>query len=186
MTAPIALPEVSLSLEELEIRSTRNLQELLGVLTKLFDRYRIDHAVLFSLPSKAWSMDLPLLPLHPALNEAMARAVRLDAHPAADVCARNTGISTLAELGGRFNEPIVEQLVAAFHAAGMRHVYEVPLNRSRDDPFVLEVARIGGPISEAELVELQTIARVIPGKLPLFVRGMPHDCEATDDDLRVR
>lgn len=66
-------------------------------------------------------------------------------------------------------DPEFEALQKVFGAAGMRQVYEMSLGIWRGTRFVLEVARIGRSIIDAELSEIQAATWAIPGKLPTYL-----------------
>lgn len=83
------------------------------------------------------------------------------------------------------NEPMMTKLMRAFREAGMRQVYELPLAARNDVHFVLEVSRFELPIGDIDLAELQSIASIIPGKLPEFLINPPSPT-FKEPELRVR
>lgn len=171
-----AFSEQGAELQTFDLRSAMTLEELLGLAADLLTPYGIDHAVLFCIPSPVHSMMLPLLPVEAELQSMLSSAVRKNAHPAACLGREVSAPKQLSDLGGgEMKDPAFEALQKAFCKAGMRQVYEMSLGNWQGTRYVLEAARIGGSISDAELSELQAIAWAIPGKLPSYLTVAPLD-----------
>ena len=182
-----AISEPSSNLDKFELQTTKTLQNVLDVSASILDRFEISHAVLLYMPSPTHSLTLPLLPVEPELMKQLSNAVHTNTHPAVTARRQFSRPRALSDFATSVaDEPILTQLMTAFRKAGMRQVYELPLVPRQHVRFVLEVARVGAPINEFELSELQSLTSTIPGRLPDFLINSPNIGSTIEAEIRVR
>ncbi len=182
-----AISETSSDLDKFELQTTKTLQNVLDVSASILDRFEISHAVLLYMPSPVHSLTLPLPPVEPGLMKQLSHAVHTNAHPAVTSRRQFGRPRALSDFATSVaDEPVLTQLMTAFRKAGMRQVYELPLAPRPHVRFVLEVARVAEPMSDFELAELQSLASIIPGRLPSFLINSPNSSPSIDSEIRVR
>lgn len=183
----LAYSEPSPIVDQYKLQSAQTLQDIHSVSAAILDRYEISHAVLLYMPSPTYSMTLPLLPIAPELKKILSQAVHTNAHPAVTSSRQFGRPRALSDFATSVDdEPVLTQLMTAFRKAGMRQVYELPLVPRQRVRFVLELARIDQLISDLELAELQSLASIIPSKLPEFLIDPPNNSTFIQTDFRVR
>ncbi|MFT5509506.1 MAG: hypothetical protein ACI89J_002593 [Hyphomicrobiaceae bacterium] len=183
----LAYSEPSPIVDQYELQSAQTLQDIHSVSAAILDRYEISHAVLLYMPLPTHSMTLPLLPVAPELKKILSQAVQTNAHPAVTSSRQFGRPRALSDFATSVvDEPVLTQLMTAFRKAGMRQVYELPLVPRQRVRFVLELARIDQPISDFELAQLQSLASIIPSKLPEFLIHPSNNSTFIQTDFQVR
>lgn len=157
------------------------LQELYDEAGRLFAEYRVDHAVLLSVPSARSSIVVPLLDMPDEMRSAIGRTIRLNLHPVAVGGREIMGFPMLSELCRSASpSPEVEELASAYRRAGFARTYMLPLGcgsaqtAGSNATFVLEVARKNAPIAVSKLAEIQLSVLQLPDKLAPLVDAMAH------------
>lgn len=158
------------------LASATTLQELLDRSADILTLRGIDHAILISVPSPLHSAMLPVLPIKAAvLRCVLAAAVHTNAHPAAALSPVAAKPKQLSQFGiAAVAEPALADLLEAYAEAGMGHVYELLLEPCGDARVVLEIARVGQPIEDDLLSDIQRIMKSISHKLPKLLTTVPR------------